>query len=160
MPWYESQLAGTIVGTLLGFLLAFIPSAVERRRVRNCLLRLLKTEIASVTDQLRGRIADFQGVLKDVAGGEVYEIFASDGRLDEIFAANIVNMTMVDPRQAEEICRFYQSVGKQRGLIRALSQDKLKEGEDNSEFCRTLSQVVALMDDSISRGDRILKVLP
>lgn len=159
MQWYESQLAGTIIGAVLGFLLAYIPTAVEKRRVRKCLLRLLKIEIAAVTDQLKERVSDFRSVLEAVSKGEACEIFISDGRSDEIFTANLVNMTMIKPHQAEEIYGFYRIVGKQRSLIKALSQDKIVEGEDNSEFCRTLSRVIDLMGDSISRGDRIAKGL-
>jgi hypothetical protein len=159
MPWYESQLAGTIFGTVLGFLLAYVPSTIERRRIRKCLIRLLKVEIASVTDQLRGRIADFRSVLEDVSKGESCETFTSDGRSDEIFTANLVNMTIIEPDQAEKICGFYQSISKQRGLIRALSQDKIIKGEDNSEFCRTLSLAIETMADGVSRGDRLAKEL-
>jgi len=159
MPWYESQLVGTIFGTVLGFLLAYIPSIIERQRIRKCLIRLLKVEIASVTGQLKDRIADFRSVLEDVSKGESCEIFTSDGRSDEIFTANLVNMTIIEPHQAEEICGFYQSISKQRGIIRALSQDKIIKGEDNSEFCRMLSTVIELMADGISRGDRLAKEL-
>lgn len=159
MPWYESQIVGTIFGTVLGFLLAYIPSTLERRRVRKCLVRLLKVEIASITNQLKERILEFSKALEEVSKGEACEIFASDGRADEIFTANLVNMTIIEPHQAEEICSFYQSIGKQRGLIRALSQDEIKEGEDNSEFCRALSQVISFMQDGISKGDRIIKDL-
>jgi hypothetical protein len=119
----------------------------------------LRVEIASVTDQLRERISDFRSVLEDVSRGESCEIFTSDGRADEIFTANLVNMTIIEPHQAEEICGFYRSISNQRGLIKALSQDKIKKGEDNLEFCTTLSRVIDIMDDGISRGDQLIKEL-
>lgn len=159
MPWYESQLAGTVIGTLLGFFLAFIPNAIERRRARRCLLRLLKAEIISITDRLREEVSKFRSTLEAVSNGEACEIFTSERRLDEIFTANLVNMAAFQPQHAEAIFGFYHTVGSHRGLIKALSQDKIDEGEDSAEFCKVLSQIIGLRDDGISRGDRLIREL-
>lgn len=159
MVWYESQLAGTIIGAALGFLFAYVPSALERRRARKCLLHLLRAEIAVATEQLREKIADARRILESVSRGGGCKIFTSERRLDEIFAANLINMVTIKPYQAEEIFRFYQSVARYRGLSKVLSQDSIKQGDDNSEFCEALSRLIEFMDDGISRGDRIVSEL-
>lgn len=94
MPWYESQLAGTVIGTVLGFLLAFIPNAIERQRARKCLLRLLKAEISSATDQLRNEIGDFRSTLDAVSKGEPCEIYTSERRLDEVFTSKLAHIVL------------------------------------------------------------------
>ena len=159
MPWYETQLVGTVSGTVLGFLLAFIPNAIERRRARKCLLRLLRAEITSIIDELSEKLDAVRSTLEAVSKGEACEIFTSERRLDEIFTANLVNMATFQPQHTEAIFGFYQTVGRHRGLIKALSQDKIKEGEDNSEFSKVLSQIIILMEDGISRGNRLIKEL-
>jgi hypothetical protein len=159
MPWYESQLVGTIAGTVLGFLLSYIPTAIERRRVRRSLLTLLRAEISSATDYLREKIIDYRDALEMVSKGDVVELFYSERRLDEVFAANLLNMASIDPRQAGELFRFYQSVAKYRSLIRALSQTKLDPKDDNSDFCNELKRVIGFMESGIARGDALVTSL-
>jgi hypothetical protein len=159
MPWYESQLAGTVIGTILGFILAFIPNALEKRRAHKCLRLLLKAEIRSIIDQLKDRVVDVRSTLEATSKGESCEIFSSDRRIDEIFTANLVNMASFAPEHAEAIFGFYQTVGRHQGLIKALSQDKIEEGEDSAEFCKALGQVISLMEDGILRGDHLIKEL-
>ncbi len=159
MPWYESQLIGTVIGTVLGFFLAFIPNALEGRRARKCLLHLLKAEIASVTDQLRDEIGGLRSTLAAVSKGEGCEIYISERRLDEVFAANLANLATFQPHHIEAIFGFYHSVAKHRGIINALSQDKIEEGEHSLEFCQSLNRVIDLVEDGISRGDRLLREL-
>ena len=159
MPWYESQMIGTVTGTVLGFLLSYIPTAVEKRRVRTSLLRLLKAEISSTTDYLREKIVDYREALEAVLKGDGVELYYSERRLDEIFTANILNMANIDPHQGDEIFRFYQSINNYRSLIRALSQTKPDPNNDNSDFSNELKRVIGFMESGIARGDAIVTSL-
>lgn len=159
MPWYESQLIGTIIGTVLGFLLSYIPNAIERIRTRRCLLRLLRAEISSITEQLRERVVDYRDSLESMLKGEPCEIYFSDRRLDEIFAANLVNIASINSRRVSEILSFYQVVSKYRGLVKALSLTNLNPEEDNSDFCKQLEKVIAFIESGVARGDCLVERL-
>ena len=159
MPWYESQLIGTIIGTVLAFLLSYIPSTIERIRARRCLLRLLRAEISSITDLLRERAVDYRDGLELSLKGKPCPIYVSDRRLDEIFAANLVNIASIDSRNASEILSFYQIVAKYRGLVKALSLTKFNPEDDNSDYCEQLKRVISFLEAGVARGDRLVERL-
>ena len=155
MPWYESQLAGTVIGAVLGFFLAYVPTAVERYRSRRALIHLLRTEIASSTARLSDKISHARRVHDAALQGRACRIFTSDQRLDQVFSANLPNLVWIRPEQAAKVFQFYQIVGKCNGLIEALSQDVVEEGDDSSEFCASLHRLIEMMSQGVSDGVRL-----
>jgi hypothetical protein len=155
MPWYESQLVGTIIGAGLGFFLAYIPTAIERRRSRRALLSLMRTEIAAATEQLKEKVEQAERMLAAAAEGKACQIFTSERRLDEVFTANLANLTSIQSQHAVDLLKFHQIISRYTGLVNALSQDEVGAGGDTSDFCRALRRLIEFMEEGIATGERI-----
>jgi hypothetical protein len=155
MPWYESQLVGTIIGAVLGFFMAYIPTAIERRRSRRALLRLMRMEIAAATEQLKEKVEQAKRMVAAAADGKACQIYTSERQLDEVFTANLANLTSLRPEDSIDLLSFHQVISRYTGLVNALSQDGLEAGDDASDYCRSLRRLMEFMEEGIAIGERI-----
>jgi hypothetical protein len=157
--WYESQLAGTVIGTVLGFLLSVGPKIFERRRTRRCLIRLLRLDVTSIAEHLKALIGEYRDALDSVSKGKGFEFYPSDRRLDEIFLANLGDVSALYTELAAELYRFYNGVARYRALVKALSQTKLKAHDDNADVCGQLRSLIQIIEAATARGDRLVSSL-